>query len=135
MGRYAGRLIADEVSGRSDSASRAAFTYADNGSMAVIGKAKAVAQIGRFHLSGFLGWVAWGGIHIAFLIGFRQRLKVLMSWFWNWLLNSRDARIITGDAALDIHVPRSGDFVRGEEAPEAQAELPAEPIVPHNRDS
>jgi len=125
MGRYAGRLIADEVSGRSDSASRAAFTYADKGSMAVIGKAKAVAQIGRFHLTGFLGWLVWGGIHIAFLIGFRHRLKVLMSWFWNWLLNSRDARIITGDAALDIHVPRSADFIGGKRLPDAHAEFPA----------
>jgi NADH:ubiquinone reductase (H+-translocating) len=126
MGRYVGRLIANEVRGRSNSASRTAFTYADKGSMAVIGKAKAVAQIGRFHLTGFLGWLVWGGIHIAFLIGFRHRLQVLLSWFWNWLLNVRDARIITGNAGLDIHVPRSVGFIRSEPSPVTPAERPPE---------
>ena len=47
---------------------------------------------------GFLAWLLWGGVHIAFLIGFRNRLQVLLSWFWSWLLNARDARLITGDA-------------------------------------
>ena len=60
---------------------------------------------------GFLAWLLWGGVHIAFLIGFRNRVQVLLSWFWNWLLNARDARLITGDAQLDIHVPRATGFV------------------------
>jgi NADH dehydrogenase len=85
--------------------------------MAIIGKAKGIAQIGRFRCGGFLAWLLWGGIHIAFLIGFRNRLQVLLSWFWNWVLNARDARLITGDAQLDITVPRSGDFVPGNVAP------------------
>jgi hypothetical protein len=71
--------------------------------------------------------LVWSGIHIAFLIGFRNRLQVLLSWFWNWLLNARDARIITGDSQLDIHDPRPGDFVRDTHSPVAQAGLPAEP--------
>jgi len=50
-------------------------------------------------------------VHILFLIGFRNRVQVLLSWFWNWLLNARDARLITGDARMDITVPRSADFV------------------------
>ena len=79
--------------------------------MAVIGKARAVAQIGRLHFGGFLAWLVWGGIHIAFLIGFRNRLQVLFSWFWNWLLNARDARLITGEARLDIHVARPPEFI------------------------
>ena len=111
MGHYAGRTIAREVRGRSSAASRTPFVYRDKGSMAVIGKAKAVAEIGRLKLGGFLAWPIWGGIHIAFLIGFRNRLQVLLSWFWNWLLNARDARLITGDARLDIHVPRATGFV------------------------
>jgi NADH dehydrogenase len=131
MGRYAGRIIAREVRGRSHSIPRPAFIYVDKGSMAVIGKAKAGAQIGRFRLTGFLGWLVWGGIHIAFLIGFRNRIQVLMSWFWNWLLNARDARIITGDAGLDVRVPRSSEFIQGEDLPQAEAELPAEPKPPH----
>jgi NADH dehydrogenase len=105
MGRYAGRAIAAAVARRSED--RKPFVYRDKGSMAIIGKAKAVAVIGRFKTAGFLAWLIWGGIHIAFLIGFRNRLQVLLSWFWSWLLNARDARLITGDAGLEIQVPLS----------------------------
>lgn len=110
MGRFAGQAIAERLSGRPAAVKPKAFVYHDKGSMAVIGKAKAVAQIGRFECGGFLAWLLWGGIHIAFLIGFRNRLQVLISWFWNWLLNARDARLITGDAQLAIQIPRSTDF-------------------------
>jgi NADH dehydrogenase len=106
MGRYAGRTIAREVGGRAARDRREPFAYRDKGTMAIIGKAKAVAVIGRIQTGGFLAWLLWGGIHIAFLIGFRNRLKVLTSWFWSWLLNARDARLITGDAGLEIRSPR-----------------------------
>ena len=72
---------------------------------------KAVAQIGQFRFSGFLAWLLWGGIHIAFLVGFRNRLQVLLNWFWAWLLNARDARLITGDARLEIQSPPP-EFIR-----------------------
>ena len=111
MGHFAGKAIASDVVGQSQAGTRQPFVYRDKGSMAVIGKAKAVAQIGRLEFGGFLAWLLWGGIHIAFLIGFRNRLVVLISWFWNWLLNARDARLITGDARLDIRIPRSDEFV------------------------
>ena len=107
MGRFAGQTIAGEVRGGPTGAPRAPFVYRDKGSLAVIGKAKAVARIGRWESGGFLAWLLWGGVHIAFLIGFRHRVQVLLSWFWNWLLNARDARLIIGDAQLDIRVPRS----------------------------
>src|SRR5262245_34134963 len=107
MGRYAGRTIASEIRGRSTIAQRSAFVYHDKGSLAVIGKAKAVAQIGRLECGGFFAWLLWGAVHIAFLIGFRHRLQVLLHWLWNWLLNARDARLITGDAQLEIQIPRS----------------------------
>jgi NADH dehydrogenase len=116
MGRYAGRIIAAETCGRLARGQRPPFVYRDKGSMAVIGKAKAVAQIGRFHCGGFLAWLIWGGVHIAFLIGFRNRVQVLLSWFWDWLLNSRDARLITGPGQLEITVPRPIEFVRDESA-------------------
>ncbi len=109
MGRYAGRTIASEVVGRSTPAEREPFAYRDRGSMAVIGKAKAVVEIGRFQCGGSLAWLIWGLIHIFFLIGFRNRLLVFLSWFWNWLLNARDARLITGDAQLDLEIARSAD--------------------------
>jgi NADH dehydrogenase len=115
MGRYAGRTIANEATGRTTPLSRATFVYRDKGTMAIIGKAKAVAQIGNWNLAGFVAWLMWGGVHILFLIGFRNRLLVVLSWFWGWLLNARDARLITGDAQLDIQVPRPPDFVPNEE--------------------
>jgi NADH dehydrogenase len=116
MGRYVGRVIAAEAGGRLARGQRPPFVYRDKGSMAVIGKAKAVVQIGRFHCGGFLAWLLWGGVHIAFLIGFRNRVQVLLSWFWDWLLNSRDARLITGPGQLEITVPRPIEFVRDESA-------------------
>ena len=111
MGHYAGEMIAREAAGRSTTKERPAFVYNDKGTMAVIGQSKAVAQIGRMKFSGFIAWLVWGGIHIAFLIGFRNRLQVLFSWFWNWLLNARDARLITGDARLDLRVVRPDEYV------------------------
>jgi NADH dehydrogenase len=116
MGCYAGSTIAAEAAGRSRPAQRKPFVYRDKGSMAVIGKAKAVAHIGSFQLGGFLAWLLWGGIHIAFLIGFRNRAFVFFSWFGNWLLNSRDARLITGDARVDIAVPRPVEFIQNDAA-------------------
>jgi NADH dehydrogenase len=97
MGRYAGRAIAAEMLGVCTPAGRPPFFYRDRGSMAVIGKAKAVVEIGRFECGGALAWLIWGLVHIFFLIGFRNRLQVFLSWFWNWLLDARDARLITGD--------------------------------------
>jgi NADH:quinone reductase (non-electrogenic) len=116
MGGFAGRTIADEVSGRRERARRRAFTYRDRGSMAVIGKARAVAEIGRFTCGGFLAWLLWGGVHIAFLIGFRNRALVLFQWSWNWLWDARDARLITGGGRLDIREPRLDGPVRAASA-------------------
>lgn len=111
MGRFAGETIAREVRGESQPAARPPFVYRDKGSMAVIGKARAVAEIGRLKVGGFLAWLIWGGVHILFLIGFRNRVQVMLAWFWNWLLNARDARLITGEAELRIRVPRSEEFI------------------------
>jgi NADH dehydrogenase len=119
MGRYAGEMIADAVRDPAATIPRRPFVYRDKGSMAVIGKAKAVAEIGAFKAGGFLAWLIWGGVHIAFLIGFRNRLQVMTAWFWNWVLNARDARLITGDARLDIRIPRSDDFTPDDRAPRA----------------
>ena len=124
MGRHAGRTIAHELAGKSSPAHREPFIYRDKGSLAVIGKAKAVAQIGQHHFGGFVAWLLWGGVHIAFLVGFRDRLAVLISWFWNWLLNSRDARLITGDANLTIEVPRPPGFVPDAEPALAETRSP-----------
>jgi NADH dehydrogenase len=109
MGKYAGQILAAEVT---EGAARTPFVYQDKGTLAVIGKSRAVARIGAWKIGGFLAWLLWGGVHIAFLIGFRNRWRVLLNWFWAWLLNARDARLITGDARLDIKHPRPTDFVQ-----------------------
>jgi NADH:ubiquinone reductase (H+-translocating) len=72
-----------------------AFHYHDKGSLATIGRAAAVAEVGRFHISGFLAWLAWLAIHIFFLIGFRNRLLVLLQWAWAYVTFQRGARLIT----------------------------------------
>ncbi len=73
------------------------FRYRDKGSLATIGRAAAVADFGRFHLSGFPAWAAWLGVHIFFLIGFRNRVLVLLQWAWAYATYQRGARLITGD--------------------------------------
>lgn len=71
------------------------FVYWDKGSLATIGRAAAVAEIGWFRLSGLLAWLAWLGIHIFFLIGFRNRALVLFEWSWAYFTYQRGARLIT----------------------------------------
>lgn len=74
------------------------FKYHDKGSMATIGRSKAIVQIGKWKFSGFLAWLTWLFVHIISLIGFKNRLYVLSEWFWAYLTRERSARLITGDA-------------------------------------
>jgi len=76
------------------------FHYVDKGSLATIGRAAAVADFGKFHVSGFIAWLSWLFIHIFFLIGFRNRLIVLIQWAWSYFTYERGARLITGDTRL-----------------------------------
>ena len=75
----------------------APFRYRDKGSLATIGRRRGVAMIRKLHLSGFVAWLAWLGIHIFFLIGFRSRLVVLPNWFWAYVTYDRSARLIVGE--------------------------------------
>ena len=76
------------------------FEYFDKGSLATIGRKKAVAELpGHIRLSGFVAWLAWLFIHIFFLIGFRNRVLVLIEWAWQYLTFRRGARLITGPIA------------------------------------
>ncbi len=74
-----------------------AFEYWDKGSLATIGRAAGVADLGAIKLSGFLAWAAWMAIHIFFLIGFRNRVLVMLQWAWAYVTYQRGARLITGD--------------------------------------
>jgi NADH dehydrogenase len=72
------------------------FHYHDKGSLATIGRNAAVAQFPKFSLSGYFAWLAWLFIHVLFLIGFRNRLLVMVQWAWSYLTYERGARLITG---------------------------------------
>ncbi len=74
------------------------FAYYDKGSMATIGRSRAIAEAGSLKMSGFIAWLAWLFVHLISLIGFRNRLWVLSEWFWAYLTRERSARLITGDA-------------------------------------
>jgi len=76
------------------------FHYHDKGSLATIGRNAAVAQFGKFEMSGYFAWLAWLFIHVLFLIGFRNRLLVMIQWAWSYLTYERGARLITGGDEL-----------------------------------
>ena len=80
--------------------SRPTFRYWDKGSLATIGRAAAVAEFGKIHISGFVAWLAWLFVHILFLIGFRNRVLVFIQWAWSYFTYERGARLITGSTDL-----------------------------------
>ena len=95
-----GVAAADNIGRDLDRQPRRPFHYVDKGSLATIGRAAAVAQFGRIHISGFIAWLAWLFIHIFFLIGFRNRIIVLIQWAWSYFTYERGARLITGNQSL-----------------------------------
>src|SRR6195256_1571346 len=95
-----GDWVADTIARDLESQPRRNFRYHDKGSLATIGRAAAVAQFGKFELSGYFAWLAWLFIHILFLIGFRNRLIVMIQWAWSYLTYERGARLITGSDEL-----------------------------------
>ncbi|PYX27986.1 MAG: FAD-dependent oxidoreductase [Acidobacteria bacterium] len=92
--------------------SRPTFHYWDKGSLATIGRAAAIAEFGKIHISGFVAWLAWLFIHIMYLVGFRNRLLVLIQWAWSYVTYERGARLITGSTYLpgwtDLHAEHAG---------------------------
>ncbi|MGH7658797.1 MAG: NAD(P)/FAD-dependent oxidoreductase, partial [Gemmatimonadales bacterium] len=92
MGKHAARVIEADLDGRE----RKQFKYRDKGQLAVIGRGRAVADLGRLRFGGFIAWLIWIFIHIAYLIGFRNRLIVLIEWAWSYVTFQRGARLITG---------------------------------------
>jgi len=94
MARYAARVIETDL--ERPGAEREPFKYWDKGTMATIGRSKAVAEVGKIHLTGWPAWMMWLGVHLIFLIGFRNKISVLMQWAYSYLTYKRGARIITG---------------------------------------
>ena len=97
MAKHVAQIIEDELTkGRVAPDQRPAFVYWDKGSMATIGRSKAIAMVGKIKFSGYLAWAAWLTVHLVFLVGFRNRISVFMQWVYSYLTYRRGARIITG---------------------------------------
>ena len=95
-GRHAGSVVADVIAGNADGSSgRKPFRYRDLGSAAYIARRQAVVESGPMQLSGAIGWLAWGVIHVAFLAGFRNRMGTVMNWSATLLTDARRERAIT----------------------------------------
>jgi NADH dehydrogenase len=95
-GKHVAKIIRDELDGLKTP--RPAFGYFDKGTMATIGRSAAVAKVGDFEFTGFIAWLAWLVVHLVFLVGFRNKIAVLLQWFYSYLTYRRGARIITGMA-------------------------------------
>ena len=96
QGKATARNIVHDLQGQP----RRDFHYLNKGSLATIGRAAAIAQFGKIHISGFVAWLSWLFVHIFFLIGFRNRIIVLIQWAWSYFTYERGARLITGDQTL-----------------------------------
>ncbi|MHB1167768.1 MAG: NAD(P)/FAD-dependent oxidoreductase [Longimicrobiales bacterium] len=98
MGKHAARVLRAAVAGEP----RPAFRYRDKGNLATIGRARAVAEIAGAKLSGLVAWLVWAFVHILYLIGFRNRLVVMIEWAWSYLWFKRGIRLITGSPHIDL---------------------------------
>ncbi len=96
MGNYAARSIHTIIAGKTP----AAFRYRHQGNLATIGRKSAVIDFGRLEVKGFIAWLLWGAAHVYFLIGFRNRLMVMLHWLWAYVSFRQDVRLITGSTKL-----------------------------------
>ncbi len=101
MGEYTAGVIAGDLNGEP----RRAFQYWDKGQLAVIGRGRAVADIWKLHFGGLLAWFIWTFVHIFFLIGFRNRILVMIQWAWSYLTYGRGARLITAETPHTPSLP------------------------------
>ncbi len=99
-GRYAAHLITRRLAGKP---APPPFHYRDKGTLATIGRARAVAEVKGLRFSGFIAWAGWLVIHIFYLIGFQNRLVVLVRWGYSYLTRGRGSRLITDAAKIDDH--------------------------------
>ncbi|MCF7806227.1 MAG: NAD(P)/FAD-dependent oxidoreductase [Simkaniaceae bacterium] len=107
QGKYLSKIIKKKL----PQTKRKPFTYFDKGSMATIGKAKAVGFIGKIKLTGFIAWLGWLALHVLYLAGFRNRLSVALQWFFHYVGGMRGARIIY--RTIDEELPQSNKVRKG----------------------
>jgi len=108
VAKQQGKFVADVILGRRSGT----FIYRDFGNLATIGRSRAVVDMGRLRMSGFIAWLTWSAAHVWFLIGFRSRLAVTLNWLWNYLTYQRSARLITGEVEFSHPQPRSQPLER-----------------------
>jgi len=90
-----GKFAAQQIKRILHNQPREEFHYVDKGTLATIGRSKAVADLGKLHFSGYLAWLSWLFIHLLFLIGFRNRFMVMAEWAWDYITYNHSARLIT----------------------------------------
>lgn len=98
QGSYVAKLIRRRLEG----GNLGPFRYRDRGYMVIVGRAAAVARIGRLELWGFVAWILWLFVHLIYLVEFRNRLLVLIQWGWYYFTRNRAARLITGEGTLPL---------------------------------
>ena len=101
QGTLAARNILATLAGRP----RKAFHYRDYGTMATIGRRRAICALGPLRLSGFIAWLAWLFVHLMALVGFHNRLAVFREWLWAYFTSDRSARLITRSPRSDERIP------------------------------
>lgn len=102
MGKYVAAMISQDLDSDEKPSPRADFVYRDKGSMATIGRNRAVAYVGGHQFSGFFAWLTWGVVHIIPLIGFRNKMSVVISWLWSYFSQGKNARLITGRPTMRV---------------------------------
>ena len=127
QGKWVARQITADLAGKP----RKLFHYLDKGSLATIGRAAAIAEFGKVHISGFLAWCSWLFIHIFFLIGFRNRAVVIFQWAWSYITFQPAARLITGETATPA-LPSLEYVERSAKGTGEQREAPASSAVDAN---
>jgi NADH dehydrogenase len=113
QGHYAGKLVADRLKGRTASP----FHYFDKGNLATIGRGRAVAQIRFLKLSALPAWLVWLVVHLWYLIGFQNRLLVMIKWSISFFTHGRSARIITNQATGAVPAAAPGEAGEAQSAP------------------
>jgi NADH dehydrogenase len=101
-----GRYVASAIRLRLASRTVAPFVYRDKGSMATIGRARAVADLGWVAFSGYPAWLAWLFIHLLYLVQFQSRVLVLIQWAWDYVTRNRSARLITNETVRPLILTR-----------------------------
>ncbi|MEX2582903.1 MAG: NAD(P)/FAD-dependent oxidoreductase [Gemmatimonadota bacterium] len=130
QGKWVGENILRSVRGEKS----AAFRYRDRGTMATIGRGDAIAEVWRLKLHGPIAWLAWIFIHVFFLIGFRNRVAVMLEWAWSYISWQRGARLITGPVGSRL-APRGSALgePHGRETPEKEDAIAVTEQPPANR--